>query len=99
MKNHKTSTPDIEIDEEVIEDIDIKDIFNKNLVVFNDDHNSFEHVIETLMKVCKHSHEQAEQCTMIIHFKGKCAVKEGSEEELLPFKRAITDAGIDAKIV
>lgn len=92
-----TTTPTIE--EVNVEDIDIKDLYTKSLVVYNDDYNTFEHVIDTLIKVCKHSHEQAEQCTMIIHFKGKCAVKEGSMEELTPMKRAITDRGIDAKIV
>jgi ATP-dependent Clp protease adaptor protein ClpS len=51
------------------------------------------------MKACGHSNEQAEQCTWIIHFKGKCAVKTGSFEELNPMREAICEAGIDAKIV
>ncbi len=76
------------------EDIDVKD-----LVVFNDDVNTFEHVIQTLIKVCKHSPEQAEQCTLLIHFKGKCAVKSGLFEELKPMKDSICEAGIDAKIL
>lgn len=76
------------------EDIDVKD-----LVVFNDDFNTFEHVINTLIKVCKHSAEQAEQCTLLIHYKGKCAVKNGSYEELRPLKDGICEAGIDAKIL
>ena len=76
------------------EDIDVKD-----LVVFNDDFNTFEHVIKTLIKVCKHSPEQAEQCTLLIHFKGKCAVKNGLFEELKPMKDSICEAGIDAKIL
>lgn len=76
------------------EDIDVKD-----LVVFNDDHNTFDHVIKTLIRVCKHSSEQAEQCTLLIHYKGKCAVKNGSYEELKPLKEGICDAGIDAKIL
>ncbi len=76
------------------EDIDVKD-----LVVFNDDFNTFQHVIDTLIRVCKHSAEQAEQCTWLIHYKGKCAVKTGSYEELKPLKDGICDAGIDAKIL
>ena len=76
------------------EDIDVKD-----LVVFNDDFNTFEHVIHTLIRVCKHSPEQAEQCTLLIHFKGKCAVKTGLFEELKPMKDSICEAGIDAKIL
>jgi len=70
----------------------------KDLVVYNDDFNTFEHVINTLIKVCKHSTEQAEQCTLIIHYRGKCAVKKGTFDELRPMKDSICDAGIDAKI-
>ena len=79
---------------EAIENTDVKD-----LVVFNDDFNTFEHVIKTLIRVCKHTLEQAEQCTLLIHYKGKCAVRTGSYEELNPMREAICDAGIDAKII
>ncbi len=71
----------------------------KDLVVFNDDFNTFEHVIDTLIRVCKHTAEQAEQCTWLIHHKGKCAVKTGSFEELDPMREAICEEGIDAKII
>lgn len=70
----------------------------KDLVVYNDDFNTFEHVTNILIKVCKHSSEQAEQCTWIIHYKGKCAVKKGTFNELKPMKESICEAGIDAKI-
>lgn len=70
-----------------------------DLVVFNDDVNTFEHVIETLIKVCRHVPEQAEQCTWIIHHRGKCTVKTGSFEELKPMRSGITEAGIDARIL
>lgn len=69
-----------------------------NLIVWNDEVNTFEWVIETLMEVCGHSYEQAEQCSYIIHFKGKYAVKEGSYEELKPLCDAITDRGIGATV-
>ena len=69
-----------------------------DLIVFNDDVNTFEHVINTLIKVCKHSPEQAEQCTVLIHYKGKCAVKKGSYKELKPMCEGILDAGISATI-
>ncbi|MCU0368541.1 MAG: ATP-dependent Clp protease adaptor ClpS [Cyclobacteriaceae bacterium] len=82
---------------EVLEVIDVADV--KDLVVFNDDFNTFEHVINTLIRVCKHTPEQAEQCTWLIHYKGKCAVKSGAYEELNPLREAICDAGIDAKIL
>jgi ATP-dependent Clp protease adaptor protein ClpS len=76
------------------EDVDLRE-----LVVFNDDINTFEHVIQTLIRVCKHTTEQAEQCTWLIHFKGKCTVKSGSFEELKPERDGICEAGIDAKIL
>ncbi len=82
---------------DVLEAIEITDV--KDLVVFNDDINTFEHVINTLIRVCKHGREQAEQCTWIIHYKGKCAVKTGSFEQLDPMREAICQEGIDAKIV
>lgn len=68
------------------------------IVVFNDDVNTFEWVIESLMEVCKHSLEQAEQCALYIHFKGKYAVKHGTETELIPMKDALLDRGISAQI-
>jgi ATP-dependent Clp protease adaptor protein ClpS len=76
---------------------EITDVFD--LVVFNDDVNTFEHVIRTLIKVCDHTPEQAEQCTYLIHYKGKCTVKTGSFDELRPLREAICEAGIDAKIL
>jgi ATP-dependent Clp protease adaptor protein ClpS len=69
-----------------------------SLIVWNDEVNTFEWVIETLIEVCGHSQEQAEQCAMIIHTKGKYAVKRGSYEELKPQCDAITDRGIGATI-
>jgi ATP-dependent Clp protease adaptor protein ClpS len=79
---------------EAIETVEISD-----LVVFNDDVNTFQHVIETLIRVCKHTPEQAEQCTLLIHYKGKCAVKSGSFDFLRPMQEAICEAGIDARIL
>lgn len=69
-----------------------------HLVVWNDDVNTFEWVIETLMSVCGHSEEQAEQCAFIIHFQGKYAVKNGSYDSLKPMCDAITDRGINATV-
>ena len=68
------------------------------LIVWNDEVNTFEWVIETLMEVCGHSYEQAEQCAYIIHFQGKYAVKKGSYDELKPKCDAITDRGIGATV-
>jgi ATP-dependent Clp protease adaptor protein ClpS len=80
-------------------EVDEVTVDEQNVVIYNDDFNTFEHVIATLIKVCKHTNEQAEQCTWLIHHKGKCAVKSGEFEKLVPIKNAICDAGIDAKIV
>lgn len=69
-----------------------------SLIVWNDDVNTFEWVIETLMQVCDHSAEQAEQCAYIIHFRGKCAVKKGGYDELKSMCDAITERGIGATV-
>lgn len=68
------------------------------IVVWNDDVNTFDWVIETLVQVCGHSFEQAEQCAYIIHFSGKYAVKKGSFDDLRPQCEAILDRGINATI-
>lgn len=68
------------------------------IIVWNDDVNTFEWVIETLMEVCGHTHEQAEQCAYIIHFSGKYAVKSGTYEDLRPMVDAILDRGISATL-
>ncbi len=69
-----------------------------SLIVWNDDVNTFDWVIETLVEVCGHSTEQAEQCAVIIDSKGKYAVKQGSYETLKPMCDAITERGISATI-
>jgi ATP-dependent Clp protease adaptor protein ClpS len=69
-----------------------------NLIVWNDEINTFEWVIETLVEICGHTHEQAEQCAYIIHFHGKYAVKQGGYETLKPMREAITERGINATI-
>jgi ATP-dependent Clp protease adaptor protein ClpS len=80
------------------EAIDVVEEEPYQLIVWNDDVNTFDWVIETLIEVCGHTQEQAEQCTLLIHFKGKCDVKRGSYEELEPKCTAITDRGINATI-
>ena len=79
---------------DILEETDLQ----HKLIVHNDEVNTFDWVIETLMKVCKHSIEQAEQCSYIIHSKGKYAVKHGSLDLLRPMKEAINDRGIEATI-
>ena len=72
---------------------------NNEIVIYNDDVNTFDHVIETLMRVCSHTSEQAEQCSLIIHYKGKCTVKTGPMKELVPQCTQLLEAGLSAEIV
>ena len=84
--------------EQLATDLDVAVETPYQLIVWNDDVNTFDWVIETLVEVCKHTYEQAEQCAYFIHFKGKYAVKHGTFEELEPMCTAITDRGINATI-
>lgn len=77
---------------------DVLESRGHSIVIYNDDINTFDHVIECLVKYCKHTCIQAEQCAHIIHHNGKCAVKDGTFEDLVPIKQAINEKGIDAKI-
>ena len=72
---------------------------NNEIVLFNDDVNTFDHVIETLIRVCEHTNEQAEQCALLVHYKGKCTVKTGSLDELKPQCSSLLEAGLSAEIV
>jgi ATP-dependent Clp protease adaptor protein ClpS len=69
-----------------------------SLVVWNDEVNTFDWVIQTLVEICRHTEEQAEQCAMLIHYNGKYAVKKGDFDTLKPMCAAITDRGISATI-
>ncbi len=69
------------------------------IVLFNDEVNTFEFVINSLIDVCDHSPEQAEQCTYLVHYKGKCAVKTGEYDELKPRCSRLLNLGLSAEIV
>ncbi len=69
------------------------------IILFNDDVNTFDHVIETLIDVCDHTPEQAEQCSLIVHFNGKCTVKTGEFNDLKPRCSKLLEAGLSAEIV
>ena len=88
--------PGTQLDEDVLVETEIEQPCQ--LIVWNDEVNTFEWVIETLIDICKHSTEQAEQCALIIHSHGKYAVKYGSYEELKPMCDAITERGINATV-
>ena len=68
------------------------------LILHNDDVNTFEHVIESLIEICHHDSIQAEQCTFIIHFKGKCDIKAGNFEDLNSMKKELKRRGLKATI-
>ena len=75
-----------------------KELKEKQIVLYNDEINTFDHVIEMLMKYCNHDEIQAEQCAMLVHYKGKCAVKNGSSQELKPICEALLESGLTAEI-
>lgn len=87
--------------EKVQEDVLLEEAvgMNNEIVLHNDDVNTFDHVIETLIRVCKHDALQAEQCALLVHYKGKCTVKTGTIEELKPQCLALLDAGLSAEII
>jgi ATP-dependent Clp protease adaptor protein ClpS len=87
----------IEVLEEVL--VEEKTVLNNEIILFNDDVNTFDHVIETLVRVCNHTDEQANQCALLVHYKGKCTVKTGTYDELEPQCSALLEAGLSAEIV
>lgn len=87
--------------EKIQEDVLVEEAIglNNEIVLYNDDVNTFDHVIDTLIAVCSHTSEQAEQCAILVHYKGKCTVKTGSYDELKPQCTALLEAGLSAEIV
>jgi len=90
----ETSRPQLDSESDVLTDIGNECA----LIVWNDDVNTFDWVIETLVEVCGHTREQAEQCALFIHLNGKYAVKKGSYDMLKPKCDAITEREINATI-
>lgn len=70
----------------------------RELVLYNDDFNTFDHVISSLIEVCSHEPEQAEQCALVTHYKGKCGVKNGDYDTLEPMYRELLNRGLTAVI-
>jgi ATP-dependent Clp protease adaptor protein ClpS len=70
----------------------------QDLVLYDDDFNTFDHVIDTLIDVCNHEEEQAEQCALLTHLKGKCAISSGLYEELKSKQNIISELGLTVKI-
>lgn len=87
--------------EKVKEEVAVEEAvgYNNEIVLYNDDVNTFDHVIDTLIRVCDHTSEQAEQCAILVHYKGKCTVKTGSFDELKPQCIQLLEAGLSAEII
>ncbi|HUH50592.1 MAG TPA: ATP-dependent Clp protease adaptor ClpS [Flavobacterium sp.] len=87
--------------EKVAEEVITQEVTTKShqIILFNDEVNTFDHVIEMLISICDHEPLQAEQCALLVHYTGKCEVKTGVLEELTPKCSALLDAGLSAKIV
>ncbi len=79
--------------------VETKEKQNNEIVLYNDDVNTFDHVIDTLIYACEHTPEQAEQCSLLVHYKGKCTVKTGPYDELEPRCSKLLEAGLSAEIV
>jgi len=88
----------VKIKEQNQESTDVIFDVEKSLVLFNDDFNTFDFVIDTLIEVCGHTMEQAETCSRIVHYKGKCAVKSGSSYELKPIYQEFVNRNLTASI-
>ncbi|MHC5309360.1 ATP-dependent Clp protease adaptor ClpS [Myroides sp. LJL116] len=86
--------------EQIQSDIKVEELLSgqSEIILHNDDVNTFDHVIETLIRVCDHTPEQAEQCAVLVHYKGKCTVKTGEFSVLKPQCLQLLDAGLSAEI-
>jgi len=87
--------------EKVKEDVlvEIKEQNLNEIILYNDDVNTFDYVIDTLIYACDHTPEQAEQCSLLVHYKGQCTVKTGVYDELEPRCMMLLDAGLSAEII
>lgn len=87
--------------EKILEDVLVDELVAKEheIVLYNDEVNTFDYVIDTLMNVCDHTPEQAEQCSIIVHYKGKCTVKTGDYDYLKARCSRLLEAGLSAEIV
>ena len=90
------STKEKVLEKEIVE---TDSVHENEIILYNDDVNTFDHVIRTLIQVCEHTSEQAEQCSLIVHYKGKCSVKSGTFSDLKPRCTKLLQAGLSAEII
>jgi ATP-dependent Clp protease adaptor protein ClpS len=93
-----TTDKDYEIIENPVLEKEVDQTRGRELLLYNDDFNTFDFVIESLVEICNHDLLQAEQCAHIIHHNGKCAVKTGTYIKLNPMRIALCDRGLSAVI-
>jgi ATP-dependent Clp protease adaptor protein ClpS len=91
MSTREKTSVELLLEEEVLT--------QNEIVLFNDDVNTFDHVIEMLIHACDHTSEQAEQCALLVHYKGKCTVKTGEFDDLKPRCSMLLEAGLSAELV
>lgn len=89
------------VQEKILEEIlqEEKTVKSNEIVLYNDEVNSFDHVIDCLIATCDHSPLQAEQCSLIVHYNGKCTVKTGELKDLKPRCMQLLEAGLSAEII
>lgn len=87
-----------EVDPDILLDTEEVVVDQQQIILYNDEVNTFEFVIESLIKICKHNKVQAEQCTYLVHYKGKCSVKRGSYTDLELMCTALLECGLTAEI-
>ncbi len=80
-------------------DVITQEIATHEIILYNDDINTFDFVIDSLIDICEHTLEQAEQCTLLVHYKGKCTVKTGEYEDLKPRCSKLLALGLSAEII
>ncbi len=87
--------------EKIQEEVDVleKEVNQHEIVLYNDDVHTFDFVIDSLIDVCEHTLEQAEQCTILVHYKGKCTVKSGEYSDLKPRCSKLLSLGLSAELV
>ena len=92
MEEHKTQSQ---------EELDVATLSDEgcHLVLYNDDYHTFDYVIKALVDICRHTTDQAEQCAILVHCRGKCAVKNGSYDELLPMHTALLNKQLPTEII
>jgi ATP-dependent Clp protease adaptor protein ClpS len=91
MSTKEKASEELLLEEEVLT--------QNEIVLYNVEVNTFDHVINTLIHACEHTSEQAEQCSLLVHYKGKCTVKTGEYADLKPRCSILLDAGLSAEII